>query len=65
MRKTNPGACILAVVAAGLIVLAGKHAGAAGCPEKQQLPLKEEPVAIKKKNALREDFLPSGLFIYF
>jgi hypothetical protein len=64
MRKTNPGACILAVLAAGLIVLAGKHAGAAGCPEKQ-LPLKEEPVAIKKKNALREDFFPSGLFIYF
>jgi hypothetical protein len=64
MRKANPGACMLAVLAAGLIVLAGKHAGAAGCSEKQ-LPFKEEPVAIKKKNALREDFLPSGLFIYF
>ncbi len=55
---------MLAFLAAGLIVLAGKHAEAAGCPEKK-LPFKEEPVAIKKKNALREDFLPSGLFIYF
>jgi hypothetical protein len=60
----NVSACILAVLGAGIIALAGTKAAAERPCRELRLPA-EAPVALKKKKPVEADYLPSGLFFYF